>query len=253
VDEVVDGCAMLARILEPRNVTFAVEAGFPPERLERLAKALADAGLEASVARFRRRHPQDFPGQLAEALGLPGPSGAFIVEPTTLVALHDAVASNKAHIEQFVFVGGGSLKRQAVLKARIGTPIGDLIEECGGFMRPPDRIVVDSPLTGSEVADLDAPVTRTTRAVLALSAEETRRAPERACVRCGACVRACPERLDPHMLGKLLRAGEAAEAVARGVAKCTGCGACAYACPSRIPLVELFDAARGKVGGQVHD
>ncbi|PKL08311.1 MAG: electron transporter RnfC, partial [Spirochaetae bacterium HGW-Spirochaetae-7] len=86
--------------------------------------------------------------------------------------------------------------------------------------------------------------TRATRAVLGLKSEETKSAPVRACVRCGDCLVACPERLDPYRLFKLLKAGKLDDAINAGLERCTSCGACAYSCRSRIPLVGIFDAAR---------
>ena len=182
--------------------------------------------------------------QIAEALDIDDTESLFVLEPTTLVALHEAVVSNKPHIEQYVYVGGSAIKNPAILKARIGAPIGDLVEECGGFSGHPDSIIIGGPFRGRQAADLDASVTRTTRAVLALTAEETKSAPVRACVRCGDCLTVCPEGLDPYSMLKLIGVGRIAEAMKAGLSRCSSCGACAYACRSRIPLVRIFDEAR---------
>lgn len=244
VDDVVDGCAIAARVSSPGEIVFAVDEGMHEAALSRLTAALESAGLEARVLSFKRKYPQDMQPQLVETLGLASGPAPFIVEPSTLVALHDAVVSNKPHIEQYVYVGGGAVKRSSVLKARIGAPIGDLVEECGGLSGKPEAIVIGGAFRGRTAANLDTPVTRTTRAVLALSAEETRSAPERACVRCGDCVDACPEGLNPQRLHKLIKAGMIAAAEREGLSQCSSCGACAYACRSRVPLVLVLDSAR---------
>ncbi len=241
--DVVDGCAIAARVAEPGSILFAIDETCAPAVVARLREALASAELEISIRFFKRRIPQDMPRQLADALGRDEAS-IFVIEPSTLVCLHDAVVSNKPHVEQYVYVGGGAVKRPAVLKARIGAPIGDLLEECGGFIGKPQTIVVGGPFTGRAAMDLDVAVTKTTRAVLALTAEEVKPAPERPCVRCGDCLEVCPEGLDPSMLLKLLRSGRSREAVAAGLARCSSCGACASACRSRIPLVAAFDEAK---------
>ncbi|HPE88370.1 MAG TPA: RnfABCDGE type electron transport complex subunit C [Spirochaetia bacterium] len=243
-EDVVDGCAIAARMALPSRIVFAVDERIEPATLEPLRELAARSELDIAIQRFRRRFPQDLPGQIAEAMDIVDPGTLFIIEPSTLVALHEAVVSNKPHIEQYVYVGGGSIKRPAILKARIGAPIGDLIEECGGFSGHPETIVIGGPFRGRAAADLDAPVTRTTRAVLALSPEETKSAPERPCVRCGDCVDACPEGLSPYRLLKLLRSGRPDEALAAGLGRCSSCGSCSYACRSRIPLVRYFDEAR---------
>lgn len=243
--DVADACAIVERISQASPVILAVDADFDQGRLDALLASFKDTGIEPAVERFRRRFPQDMERQLLQALGNPIKDGPrpIVLEPTTLVALHDAVVSNKAHIEQYVFMGGGALKRQDILKARIGTPVGDLIEECGGFTGPPDRIIVNGPFRGHAVGNLDVPITKTTRAILALTSLETRISPRRPCIRCGQCSRACPEGLTPYLLFKLIAAGRIGEARARGLDACTLCGACAYSCWSRIPLVEGFAGA----------
>jgi electron transport complex protein RnfC len=145
-------------------------------------------------------------------------------------------------VERYVSVGGGALKRPTVLKARIGTPIGDLIEECGGFLGPPARLVLRGALRGHSVHDLDTPITKTSSAVIALDADEVgslRRSP---CIRCGRCATVCPERLDPDMLFRLVERDMRSRAIDLGLCSCTACGACGYICPSRVPLVAAFSS-----------
>lgn len=247
-EDIVDGWAIAARVTAPSRIIVAIDEETLPELRQKLASMIAASELEASIEVFRRRFPQDMQGQIADALGLKPSERLFILEPSTLVALHDAVVSNKPHIEQYVYVGGGAIKHPGILKARIGAPIGDLIEECGGFLGQPTRLVIGGPFRGRLAADLDVSVTRATRAVLALTAAETKCAPERACVRCGDCAESCPEGLDPFRLLKLLRAGRVDDARAIGLERCSSCGACSYVCRSRIPLAHIFDTARE--GGQ---
>lgn len=243
-EDVIDGCAIAARVAPPARMVLAVDEHTSPAVLARINGLVASSGLELSVQRFRRRFPQDMPHQIAQALDIEDAESLFILEPTSLVALHEAVVANKPHIEQYVYVGGSAIKNPAVLKARIGAPIGDLIEECGGFSGHPDAIIIGGPFRGRAAIDLDSSVTRTTRAVLALASSEMRSAPERSCVRCGDCISVCPEGLDPYVMFKLVRKERRAEAFRAGLGRCTSCGACAHACRSRIPLVRLFDEAR---------
>jgi electron transport complex protein RnfC len=141
-------------------------------------------------------------------------------------------------IERIVTVAGGAVSEPANLKVRIGTPISDLIAECGGLTRAPAKIVTGGPMSGHTVERLDAPVTKTTSAVLALTNREVRSATRSPCINCGRCVDACPMGLNPMRLFKLLEHDMDGAAVGEGLLDCTECGACGYICPSRIPLVD---------------
>jgi electron transport complex protein RnfC len=150
-------------------------------------------------------------------------------------------------VERYVAVGGDAVKRPAVLRVRIGTRIGDVFAECGGFVDDPERVVIGSPLTGSAVCDLDAPITKTTWAVAALSARRIGGSTVRSCVGCGNCRAVCPVSVDPERLHKLILLGRYAEAAAENAAECHGCGCCAAVCPSRLPLRSsiMYGARRG--------
>lgn len=247
---VLEGFAILRRLLEPARAMAAIEhdqeGEFPMETRKELGKA--ESALE--VVEFLRRYPQDLPNQLLSALRVGrsklGEGRMVIVRPSTALAIAEAVIAAKPVIERYVTIAGGAIKHPAVLKARIGTPIGDLVEECGGFVGKPEKILIGGPLRGRPVHDLDVPVTKQTQAVLALAGSETGWRSRSACIRCNRCNNVCPERLAPAEIFRRLEANRAEDALALGLTSCTLCGACGYTCPSRIALVETMAAARGE-------
>jgi len=241
--DVLDGCAIAARISKPSRIIIAIDERYSAKTLSKIREAIDSCELDAKLQLFKHKIPQDHPRQLALALGI-NKDDIFIVEPSSLISLHEAIVSNKPHIEQYVFVGGGAIKHPAVLKARIGSPIGDLIEECGGFTSKPYTIVLNNPFTGRAAPDLDCAVGKTTRAILALTESEAKPAPERPCIRCSDCYEVCPAGLKPFLLHKLIQLGKIGEAKAIGLDRCISCGACAYICSSRIALVSIFDTAK---------
>jgi electron transport complex, RnfABCDGE type, C subunit len=237
--EVMDGVAILRRLLSPKRAILAASGPKPADLPLAREGAPAD---EAPVEYFDLDpvYPQDLPMQLLEAIAGDRQRDAVFLRPSTAYAVHEAIVHGKPMVERYISVAGGALKRPAVLKARVGTPIGDLIEECGGFLGPPARLVLRSALHGHSVHDLDVPVTKTTSAVIALDAEEVGSLWRSPCIRCGRCAEVCPERLDPDMLFRLVERGLRDRAIGLGIRSCTACGACSHVCPSRVPLVATF-------------
>jgi len=169
---------------------------------------------------------------------------------STTAAIFDAARYNQPMLERYISVGGASVKHPAVLRVRIGTRIGDAIAECGGFIEEASRIIIGSPLRGRAVFDLDTPITKTTQAVVALSAEQLGNLESHACISCGNCRTVCPVGLDPERLHKLSVLGRYKEAVDEGAADCHGCSCCAVVCPSRLPLRTTIMLSAERRGGR---
>ncbi len=244
IADLAEGLDILSKILGPARVVIAGDRETLLLARERLGAPSFQYAPKPEFAPCSRRYPQELPNQLAEALfrKREALASTFILPPSALLDVYESVVRNRPAIERYVSVAGDAVMRPAVLKARVGTVIGDLFEECGGFHGVPGTIVMNGPVRGDAAVDLDVPILKTTNAVLALSARPEHRARFR-CMRCGRCVAACPESLDPAALWKETR-NAVPFAAARSLAACTGCGVCAYVCPAGIPLAETFSAAR---------
>jgi electron transport complex protein RnfC len=151
-------------------------------------------------------------------------------------------------VERIVTVSGGAVARPGNFKVRIGTPIRELLEECGGFREMPAKVVAGGPLMGFALADLDSPVTKGTSGVLALSARQAAVRRQTPCIGCGRCLEACPFGLSPTALYKCVDHQMYAEAMALGLMDCKECGCCGYVCPARLPLVQGMKL--GKIMGR---
>lgn len=243
--EIFQGLAIAAKVLQPKEIIIGIEEN-KPEAIETEKKIAAECGLPVRVVPLKMKYPQGDEKQLIKAVtgrevpsgGLPLQVGCVVSNIGTLFALYEAVVYRKPLIERIVTVSGGAVKNPANLKARIGTPIGALLEECGGFIKPPAKIVLGGPMMGFTVYDLDTPVTKGTSGILALTKKEIREAPETACLQCGRCVKVCPMGLQPTRLYKLIDHQNYNSALEEGLLDCKECGCCAFACPARIPLVQ---------------
>ncbi len=172
----------------------------------------------------------------------------LVITPSTAFTIYEAVVAGKPQIERVIAVGGGAVVRPAHIRVRIGTSVADVLEECGGLGAEPVRIIAGGPLTGSVVSNVSAPLTKTVSAVLALTEREVGAGREAPCIRCGACIRACPVSINPVLIHDLIVAGRHAEAERAGLADCVECGLCAHLCPARIPLVDRIREGKARPG-----
>lgn len=191
---------------------------------------------------FPQRRPRELIGALSRSEYYKGfmPAEPFIVSPSTLTAISDAVAYNSPVMERRVAVTGSAIKNPAVVRTRIGMRIGELLADRGGFSEEPRAIIVGSSFDGTSVANLDTPILKTTTAIRVLGSREMDGAKRSACIGCGNCRDVCPVGLDPERLFKLRRKGMDAEAEAEGALDCHGCGLCSAMCPAGIDLPSMI-------------
>ena len=244
-EAIIEGLRIVNKILSPRRIYIGIEVN-KPDAIENLSKAAEACELPLSVAALKLKYPQGDEKQLLKAItgrevpsgGLPIAIGAVVSNVGTILALYEAVVYHKPLIERVVTIAGGAIARPANLRVRVGSPIRDLIEECGGFTRPPAKLIMGGPMMGFAVYDLDTPVTKGTSGVLALSSAEVSFAERTNCLGCGRCVISCPMGLNPTVLFKMIDHGEYHQAIEAGLMDCKECGCCGYSCPARVPLVQ---------------
>ncbi len=167
--------------------------------------------------------------------------GDLMIDAVTAMNVYEAVVHNTPVMEQFVHVSGDGLVRQGMFKVRIGTSIGDLIAECGGFSARPEKIIINGLVLGQAAYDLDTPVTKYTKSLCVFTKSSYKPGVETTCTRCGECAAVCPVGLYPAKLYQIYRTAGNSGALRDQALLCEECAACSCVCPSRIPL---FQAAR---------
>jgi electron transport complex protein RnfC len=240
---VVEGSFIIAKVGgNIKHVVFAVsrkERGIGKEMLAEAARYSVPSSMVLTGSRYPQRNYRELELVLRnyekkENLDL---GTLLALGPATLAAVHDAAKYHRPILDRYVAVGGSAVRKPQVLRARIGMRLGDLFEECGGFIDLPCRIAIGSPLSGKTVLSLDEPVTKTSYAVFAMLKTQTGDYPRRDCISCGECRNVCPVGLDPEELYKqimFLNAGR------RSDGECHGCGCCELVCPSHLPLSNVI-------------
>jgi len=242
---VLEGTAIIAKSIDARLVYLVHDgkAGKGPS-----AKLVEEIFRErkVTVQHSDRKYPSGNARRFTVLLKEKSP---VLIDPVTALSAYAAVVNNQPVLQRFVAVSGPALGSPAILKVRIGTPIGDIIEECGGFRTAPARIVVNGLLTGTAVYDLDTPVTKYTKSLHIMDRDTCPPYTVRECIHCGRCMQVCPVSIDPMRVVYGIRKLKLEPVVLRSIAACQFCGCCAIVCPSRIPLHQIIREASERQKG----
>lgn len=257
--DVIRGSRILAARLGVEEVTIGVELN-KPDAIAALEATLAaspstDGEAPIRVVPLKVKYPQGAEKMLIRAIyGLEVPSGKLPLDVECLVnnvgtmaAVADAFDERAPLLERIVTVAGPGVRRPANLLVPVGTPVRAVLDHCGGLTGEAREVVMGGPMMGMPLASLDVPVLKGTSGLLALTESDTLLPREYACIRCGRCVEACPQFLNPSRLAKLARAGLWDEIERYHVLDCVECGSCSFTCPSGIPVVQLIRVAKSSL------
>ncbi len=134
---------------------------------------------------------------------------------------------------------------QHLIETVIGTPIRDILNTYGVSINEEDRIIFGGPMAGSAVYSLDQPVLPDTDGIVVIDRSDAAYASSYPCINCGECVRACPARIQVHMLVRFLEAGHYEEGADNyDLFSCIECGLCSFVCVSKIPIFQYIKLAK---------
>jgi electron transport complex protein RnfC len=190
-------------------------------------------------------------GKEVPAHGIPAEIGIVCHNVGTALAVYEAVAEGRPLISRYVTVTGQGVTTPRNLRVRIGTPIRELIDACGGYADGARRLIMGGPMMGFALGTDAVPVVKGTNCILvATDAELPSQPAAMPCIRCGACVDACPANLLPQQLYWYARSKDFDKIQDYRLFDCIECGCCATVCPSRIPLVQYYRFAKTAIWAQ---
>jgi electron transport complex protein RnfC len=248
-EQVLSGLNIIRKVLAPQNVYIGIEDN-KEDAIEHLEELISksDFARDFKIVPLKSKYPTGAERTLIEVVlgrevpigGLPMDVGVVVQNVGTAKAIHDAIFEGKPLIERVVTITG-AVKQPKNLLVRIGTPLRNLIEYCGGMEEGANEIILGGPMMGISQFDLDFPVTKGTSCVLVRESVPVK---EQECISCGRCLQVCPMRLMPTLLTKYAKTGRYDACEESYVNNCVECGSCAFACPARIPIVQYIKVAK---------
>ena len=214
------------------------------------------AGMPVSVQVIPVKYPQGAEKMLITSLlgrevpsgGLPIETGAVVVNVATTAEIGRLLPHGRGIQERVVTITGPGVKKKGNYLIPIGTPLRYVLEQVGASENI-SEVYMGGPMMGVAVSNLDISITKGTSGILVFTEKEVKR-PDKVypCIKCGACVDACPISLNPSQLG-ILAKFEAYDEMAKkyNLLDCFECGSCSYVCPSHIPLVQYFRLSKSIV------
>ena len=249
-DDVAYGISLICKFLEIDNVVIGIEKN-KPQCISSMRKATEDmAGVR--VMPLPSVYPQGgekvlayhTTGRVIPQGKLPLDVGIIVINCTTVAAIAKFIRTGMPLVEKCVTVDGSAVSEPKNLIAPIGTPVGELIKECGGFKEEPRKVLYGGPMMGIALPDLTSPILKQTNAVIFMGEKEATPPPVTPCIKCGACIEACPLSLDPVAISKAYKAGEPDTLERLKVEVCMECGCCSYVCPAKRNIVQRNKMAK---------
>jgi H+/Na+-translocating ferredoxin:NAD+ oxidoreductase subunit C len=254
--DVLDGIQIMAHALGVKNVLIGIENN-KPDAQTAMTNCCVDypdiqvVGLPTRYPMGSEKHlVQTLTGKETPARGLTADLGIVVHNIATALAVHDALRYGRPLISRVMTISGGAINKPANIRVLLGTPLDYLIEFCGGFKHPPEKLISGGPMMGQPLPSTRVPVVKGSNGLLALTSEEFTQQLEMPCIRCSSCVQACPCGLLPLEMAANIRAGSLDASVNIGLLDCIACGSCSYVCPAHIPLVQYFNYAKGELASR---
>ena len=255
-DEIIVGLQLLMKAAKVEKGYIGIETN-KPAAIELLTqKAAADPRIEEVP--LKQRYPQGGEKQLVDAVirrqvpappAIPVNVGAIVQNVGTAFAVYQAVMKNKPLFERYTTVTGKKLSKPGNYLVRMGTPMRDLIEICGGMPDDDNKLLAGGPMMGRALTTDEVPVCKGTNSITILSGSDARRKPADPCIRCGKCVNVCPMGLEPYLLATLSAKKMWERAEAEDVVSCIECGSCQFTCPSHRPILDNIRNGKSTVMG----
>ena len=185
-DEILIGLELLMMGAKVTTGYIGIETNKMPA-IELLTKKCAEkfngSKYHVEVVPLKQRYPQGGEKQLVDAViqrqvpappAIPVNVGAIVQNVGTAYAVYEAVMKHKPLFERYTTVTGKKIKNPGNFLVRMGTPMKDLIDACGGMPEGDNKLLAGGPMMGKALTSVEVPICKGTNSVTVISDDENR-------------------------------------------------------------------------------
>ncbi len=255
-DEILVGLELLMKAAKVDKGYIGIETN-KPQAIELLTQKTS-GNPKIEVVPLKQRYPQGGEKQLVDAVirrqvpappAIPVNVGAIVQNVGTAFAVYQAVMKRKPLFERYTTVTGKRLSNPGNFLVRMGTPMKELIDACGGMPEGNNKLLAGGPMMGKALTSVDVPVCKGTNSVTVISEDEAMRKSPQPCIRCAKCVSVCPMGLEQFLLATASSMHNWEKVEAEGITSCIECGSCQFTCPSHRPILDNIRLGKSTVMG----
>ena len=169
-DEILIGLELLMMGAKVTTGYIGIETNKMPA-IELLTKKCAEkfngSKYHVEVVPLKQRYPQGGEKQLVDAViqrqvpappAIPVNVGAIVQNVGTAYAVYEAVMKHKPLFERYTTVTGKKIKNPGNFLVRMGTPMKDLIDACGGMPEGDNKLLAGGPMMGKALTSVEVPI-----------------------------------------------------------------------------------------------
>ena len=248
-DELVEGMKIILQLFPNAKGVFGVENN-KMDCVSKLQERIANES-RMEVCTLMTKYPQGGERQLIYAVTgrainskmLPADAGCIVDNVETIIAIYQAVKNGIPVMKRVSTVTGDAIEKPSNFLYSIGTPYQQLVD-AAGLKTTPKKMISGGPMMGFSMFSLDIPTTKTSSSILCLSEDAVSENETIACINCGRCVEACPEKLIPSRLMKFSERNLLEDFEKWNGLECIECGSCSFVCPSKRQVAQSIKTTK---------